>query len=260
MNDPMMRTGQRAHLGAVLERILGTHAIEVEFLSSMRRPDTDGCLVYGVFRGPSHLSFPSFKHTTPSFREAVMEAFGYESDFSSWTFDVSVEKDSFNVVDKLSSLGLDQRLLQRIELNFVMDSAAVPSSHFSTDATAGGGTSMTASDAGDGYNAFNVTGALPAQPQVAPMTTSVNAEQGDGNTLAIAGAPRTEMKEEEPPTMTGTATAGMGPVVGAGGAAGAGAVEMGQLAPVGARDLEAVPSVKCSLEILVEMLKILESA
>lgn len=236
LKDPMRRTGRRERLGIELMKILEPHAIEVEFLSSMRRDN--GCWVYGVFRGPSHLSFPSFKNTTPCFREAVMNAFGYEKElgFSSWQFDVAVAQDSYEVVYKLTRMGLDERLLNRIEMNFVMDSAAVPPHSQRTD----------------GY-APNIvvtspsmeTGAVPMTTSGYPTNTSRNAEpeeEEDGNYLAL-GSPaqdQRDQKEEEPPTMTASATG-----TGAGAAAmpdsdspPASDVEMAELAT----PLQAIPS------------------
>ena len=107
--DPMTRTGRRAKLGSVLERILGCKGIEVEFLSSMKRHDDDGCLVYGVFRGDSAMKFPTFRNTTSCFREAVIEAFGYDDDYNAWTFEVAVAQDSYAVVDKLSRFEPDRK-------------------------------------------------------------------------------------------------------------------------------------------------------
>lgn len=144
---PMFRTGRRAQLGVVLERMLNTSGLEIEILSTTIQSDS-GCLIYGVMRGPSDVTFPIVNRTNSCFYDAIMEAFGYETDFNSWTFEVSVVMDS-----------LHQSMT-------TPDTVSVVPSPLATDEVfrveSGSGDAADALIAGDGYNELtdNVTGTL----------------------------------------------------------------------------------------------------
>ena len=133
-----------------------------------------------------------------------MTAFGFaeEERFSMWTFEDAVVHDSFEVIDTLSKMGFDQRLLNRIESSFVMDTAAIsPHSRPAADRNVCGPTTTNAMDEGSesGHQLAIVSSVLPEEKTGDPLgsgagTVKTNANQNSLQVAAHGPVPSASVK------------------------------------------------------------------